>query len=76
MDISTLERRFAFENIFTPLHGCWPQFYASLILTTTLPNWRHRIMKLKTALFISLKVIALTVILFICFAVAGGVVGL
>jgi hypothetical protein len=33
-------------------------------------------MKLKTALFISLKIIALTVILFICFAVAGGVIGL
>ena len=32
-------------------------------------------MKLKTALFISLKTIALTVSLFICFAVAGGVVG-
>lgn len=32
-------------------------------------------MKLKTALFISLKVIALTVILFICFAVAGSVIG-
>lgn len=32
-------------------------------------------MKLKTALSISLKTIALTVILFICFAVAGGVVG-
>jgi hypothetical protein len=33
-------------------------------------------MKLKTALFISLKIIALTVILFICFTVASGVIGL
>jgi hypothetical protein len=32
-------------------------------------------MKLKTALFISLKIIALTVILFICWSVAGGVIG-
>lgn len=33
-------------------------------------------MKLRTALFISLKIIALTVILFVCWSVAGGVVGL
>lgn len=33
-------------------------------------------MKLKTALFISLKIIALTVILFISWSVAGGVLGL
>lgn len=33
-------------------------------------------MKLKTTLFISLKIIALTVILFICWSVAGGVLGL
>ena len=33
-------------------------------------------MKLKTALFISLKIIALTVILFIFWSVAGGVIGL
>lgn len=33
-------------------------------------------MKLKTALFIGLKIIALTVILFICWSVAGGVMGL
>jgi len=33
-------------------------------------------MKLKTALSISLKIIALTVILFVCWSVAGGVVGL
>jgi len=33
-------------------------------------------MKLKTALFISLKIIVLTVILFICWSVAGGVMGL
>jgi hypothetical protein len=33
-------------------------------------------MKLKTALFISMKVIALTVILFILLSVAGVVVGL
>jgi len=32
-------------------------------------------MKLKTALFISLKTIALTIVLFICFVIAGGVVG-
>lgn len=32
-------------------------------------------MNFKTALFISLKAIALTLILFICFAVAGGVIG-
>ena len=32
-------------------------------------------MKLKTVLFISLKIIALTVILFICWSVAGGVMG-
>ena len=32
-------------------------------------------MKLKTALFICLKIIALTVILFICWSVAGGVIG-
>jgi hypothetical protein len=32
-------------------------------------------MKLKAALFISLKIIALTVILFICWSVAGGVIG-
>jgi len=32
-------------------------------------------MNLKTALFISLKIIALTVILFICWSVAGGVMG-
>jgi hypothetical protein len=32
-------------------------------------------MKFKTALFISLKIIALTVILFICWSVAGGVMG-
>jgi len=33
-------------------------------------------MKLKTTLFISLKIIALTLILFICWSVAGGVMGL
>lgn len=33
-------------------------------------------MKLKTALFISLKIIALTVILFICWSVAGVVMGI
>jgi hypothetical protein len=33
-------------------------------------------MKLKTALFISVKIIALTVIMFICWSVAGGVNGL
>lgn len=33
-------------------------------------------MKLRTALFICLKIIALTVILFICWSVAGGVMGL
>ena len=33
-------------------------------------------MKFKTALFIGLKIIALTVILFICWSVAGGVIGL
>ena len=33
-------------------------------------------MKLKTALFISLKIITLTVILFIFWSVAGGVIGL
>jgi hypothetical protein len=33
-------------------------------------------MKLKTALFISLKIVALTIILFICWAVAGSVIGL
>jgi hypothetical protein len=32
-------------------------------------------MKLKTALFIVVKIIALTVILFICWSVAGGVMG-
>jgi hypothetical protein len=32
-------------------------------------------MKLKTALFISLKIIALTIILFICWSVAGGAIG-
>lgn len=33
-------------------------------------------MKLKSALVISVKVMALTVILFICWSVAGGVMGL
>jgi len=33
-------------------------------------------MKLKTALFISLKILTLTVILFMCWSVAGRVVGL
>lgn len=33
-------------------------------------------MKLNTALFISLKIISLTVFLFICWSVAGGVLGL
>ncbi len=33
-------------------------------------------MKLKTAVFIGLKIVALTVILFICWSVAGGVMGL
>jgi hypothetical protein len=32
-------------------------------------------MKLKTALFIGLKILALTVILFICWSVAGAVIG-
>lgn len=33
-------------------------------------------MKTNTALFIGLKIIALTVILFVCWSVAGSVVGL
>jgi hypothetical protein len=33
-------------------------------------------MTLKTALFLSVKIIALTIVLFICWSVAGGVVGL
>jgi hypothetical protein len=33
-------------------------------------------MKLKNALFITLKIIALTFILFICWSVAGGVLGI
>lgn len=33
-------------------------------------------MKLKTALFISSKIVALTIILFICWSVAGSVIGL
>jgi len=33
-------------------------------------------MKLKSTIFIGLKIIALTVILFICWSVAGGVMGL
>ncbi len=33
-------------------------------------------MKLKTAVFIILKIIALTAILFICWSVAGSVIGL
>ncbi len=33
-------------------------------------------MKLKSALVISLKIVALTVFLFLCWSVAGGLVGL
>lgn len=33
-------------------------------------------MSLKTALFLSVKIIALTVVLFICWSFAGSVVGL
>jgi len=33
-------------------------------------------MTLKTALFLSVKIIALTIVLFICWSVAGSVVGL
>lgn len=33
-------------------------------------------MSLKTAFFISVKIIALTLILFFCWSVAGGVMGL
>jgi hypothetical protein len=59
-----------------PLVSVSPVEPGQIDMSETLPNWRHRIMKLKTALFISLKIIALTVILFICWSAAGGVIGL